>query len=142
MRFLIDTDHASLIQLKTEPEISAISRHLTACSETDITYSIISVHEQFSGSHSYINRGRTPADTVSGYGRFAKLVDFYKQVPLVPFDEPAATEFGRLKAVGVRVGTMDLRIASIALSRGLVVVTRNVRDFGRVPGLVTEDWTV
>jgi tRNA(fMet)-specific endonuclease VapC len=37
---------------------------------------------------------------------------------------------------------MDLRIASIAISRNLVLLTRNVRDFIKVPKLVTEDWTV
>ena len=43
MRFLIDTDHASLIQQKTEPEFTAISRRLAAWAETDIVYSIITV---------------------------------------------------------------------------------------------------
>jgi tRNA(fMet)-specific endonuclease VapC len=41
----------------------------------------------------------------------------------------------------VRVATLDLRIASIALCRGLTLLTRNISDFGRVPGLKTEDWT-
>ena len=141
MRFLIDTDHASLIQQETEPEFSAISPHLAAWSD-DIVYSIISVHEQFCGSHSYINQARSPLNLVSGYERFADLIDFYKKISLVPFDNNAATELARLKAAGVKVKAMDLRIASIAISRGLVLVTRNDRDFGRVPGLVTEDWTV
>ena len=47
-----------------------------------------------------------------------------------------------LRPQRIRVGTMDLRIASIALSRGLTVLTRNLRDFRRVPGLLAEDWTV
>lgn len=65
-------------------------------------------------------------------------------LPVLPFDELAAEVYGslraRLEADGRRLDEPDLRIASIALSRGLVVVTGNVRHFGRVPGLKVENW--
>jgi tRNA(fMet)-specific endonuclease VapC len=63
-------------------------------------------------------------------------------IPVRPFDASALAEFDRLRAEGVRIGTMDLRIASIALASDAKVITRNLRDFGRVPGLTAEDWTV
>ena len=43
---------------------------------------------------------------------------------------------------GSGAATMDLRIASIALSQGLTLLTRDLRDFSKVPRLVMEDWTV
>ena len=55
---------------------------------------------------------------------------------------PAVAIFEDLVARRVRIGRMDLRIASIALSREMVVVTRNARDFGQVPDLQIEDWTI
>lgn len=42
----------------------------------------------------------------------------------------------------LNVGKMDLRIASIALEIGATIVTHNLRDFGRIPGLLVADWTV
>jgi len=41
----------------------------------------------------------------------------------------------------VRVATMDLRIAAIAISNNLVLLTRNTGDFSKVPNLIIEDWT-
>jgi tRNA(fMet)-specific endonuclease VapC len=63
---------------------------------------------------------------------------------VLPFDERAAEVYGplraHLEAEGRRLDEPDLRIASIALSRGLIVVTANVRHFGRVPDLKVENW--
>jgi len=63
---------------------------------------------------------------------------------VLPFDEAAAEVYGslraRLEAEGRRLDEPDLRIASIALSRDLTLVTANVRHFDRVPGLRVENW--
>ena len=47
-----------------------------------------------------------------------------------------------MRSQKVRVSTMDLRIAAIAISNNLVLLTQNTEDFSKVPSLVTEDWTV
>jgi tRNA(fMet)-specific endonuclease VapC len=63
---------------------------------------------------------------------------------ILPFDAEAAEVYGPLRAElerqGRRLGEPDLRIASIALSRELTLVTGNVRHFARVPGLAVENW--
>ncbi len=68
------------------------------------------------------------------------LIDF-SRFRVLPFDQPAAAQFTRLRKARVRIGTMDLRIAAIALSHQLTVLTRNTRDFEQVPGLAVADWT-
>jgi tRNA(fMet)-specific endonuclease VapC len=63
---------------------------------------------------------------------------------VLAFDTTAARTFGFLKATleqrGTPLAEPDLRIASIALSRGLILVTRNVRHFQRVAELTVENW--
>jgi tRNA(fMet)-specific endonuclease VapC len=63
---------------------------------------------------------------------------------VLPFDREAADVYARarfeLERVGRPIGERDLLIASIALARGLTVVTHNVSEFARVPGVKTEDW--
>jgi tRNA(fMet)-specific endonuclease VapC len=50
--------------------------------------------------------------------------------------------FRQFRQQGIRIGTQDLRIASIALAHGVIIVTRNQKDFGQVPGLTIEDWSL
>ena len=58
------------------------------------------------------------------------------------FDEKAVAEFQRLWITRLRIGTMDLKIAAIALANDATLVTRNRIDFEKVPGLRIEDWSV
>jgi tRNA(fMet)-specific endonuclease VapC len=60
----------------------------------------------------------------------------------LPFTEAALARVTHLKSLRLKIGTMDLRIAAITLEHGGVLVTRNLRDFQRIPGLVVESWVV
>jgi tRNA(fMet)-specific endonuclease VapC len=65
-------------------------------------------------------------------------------VVILPYDEPAAVRTAQLRVdlrkQGLEIGAYDALIAGHALSRGCTLVTNNVREFDRVPGLVVEDW--
>lgn len=65
-------------------------------------------------------------------------------ITVLPFDESAADIYGPLRAQlesdGQPLAEPDLRIASIALSHDLTLVTANVRHFARIPGLTVENW--
>ena len=141
MKYLLDTDQISVLQQQSGPDYLALSARIAAQPRSDLALSIISFHEQVLGCHTYINRARAAADVVRGYRMFSRLLSDYASVSVVPFDSGAAMVYEQLHADRIRISTMDLRIASIALDRGLILVTRNVRDFRQVPGLMTEDWT-
>lgn len=70
------------------------------------------------------------------------MLDYFKTVNVVDFDLQAYAYFSDLVRQKIRIGTQDLRIAAIALSRDTTLVTRNQKDFSRVPGLRLTDWTL
>lgn len=141
MKYLLDTDHLSILQQQSGQEYSALAARLSRRPVADIALSVISFHEQILGCHTSISRASREQDVVRGYAMLERLLSDYAAVPVVPFDAVAASTFVALKARSLRIATMDLRIASVAVSRGLTLLTRNTRDFGQVPGLDTEDWT-
>jgi tRNA(fMet)-specific endonuclease VapC len=81
------------------------------------------------------------ANRLEAYQGLRRHLENYSQVPILDFDEVAAEEFQRLKRARFRVGTMDLMIGAIALSHGATLLSRNIVDFSRIPGLKLEDWT-
>ena len=142
MKYLLDTDHISILQRESGPEFATLSARINQVPREDLAFSVVSFHEQVLGGHAYINRARRAADLVRGYAMLARILRHFAMAPVVPFDEDAAAVFEGLGQQRLRVPIMDLRIASTALSRGLVLLSRNMADFAKVPGLVIEDWTL
>lgn len=142
MRYLLDTDHISFLQRRSGSEYFKLLSRINQYSTDDFAFSIISFHEQVLGVHTFINRAKSTDDVVRGYNLLSEIIQGFSIAPIVPFDTEAAEIFKKLRTQKIRMAKMDLRIASITLSRNLILLTRNIRDFRQVPELITEDWTI
>lgn len=73
-----------------------------------------------------------------------KIDDILQEMPVLPYQIPADSDYGilraELEAAGQPIGSNDLLIAAHALSLGMILVTNNVREFGRIHGLKVENW--
>jgi tRNA(fMet)-specific endonuclease VapC len=141
VKYLLDTDHLSILLRRTGPEHDRLWDRMDEHLEEEFAFSVVSFHEQMMGCHQYISRNRR-AELLRGYDLIHDLLNLYCPARILPFDAAAQTEFERLRGQKVRIATMDLRIASTAIVERLVLLTRNARDFAKVPGLTCEDWTV
>jgi tRNA(fMet)-specific endonuclease VapC len=91
------------------------------------------------------------AELASGARRSARaaenlrlLENFFEPLASLPFDDACAERYGvirsELESAGTPIGPNDLMIAATALANGATLVTNNVKEFSRVPGLRLEDW--
>src|SRR5437016_3607725 len=129
MRFLLDTDHISILQKQSGPEYPALMAHIAQVPRADLAFCIVSFHEQVLGCNTYIAQAKTPVDVIRGYKMFDLVLSAFAAALVLAFDANASAVFTGLTTQRVRIATMDLRIASIALSQGLTLLTRNSRDF-------------
>jgi len=99
-----------------------------------LSISTVSLGELFYGAE----KSSQPARSLADIEGLAARLD------VVPFDSEAAIHFGQVRAelekTGKIIGPYDLMIAGHARSRGLILVTNNLREFKRVPGLRVENW--
>ncbi|MDB5309092.1 MAG: hypothetical protein JWO38_3294 [Gemmataceae bacterium] len=108
----------------------------------DIRVTSITVEEQLGGWFVAIRNARTPQQIETTHARLAGTVRVLANWDVIPFSAAAVIRVQDLLRQRLNVGGNGLRIAAIALEAGAVVVTRNLRDFGRVPGLRCADWSV
>ena len=69
-----------------------------------------------------------------------RQIEFLASWVILAWDAAAVEAFQRLRRGRVRIGTQDLKIASITLTHDAILLTRNIQDFDQVPGLKVENW--
>jgi tRNA(fMet)-specific endonuclease VapC len=137
---LLDSDHLSILQHPENPQYARLTTAMYQSDDADFATTAISLEEQMRGWLAAINRARNVHGQPLYYARLTGLVDFYCRWRVASFDEQAADRFVALRKEAVRIGTMDLKIASIALTSGALLLSANLRDFEQVPGLRVENW--
>ena len=130
MRFLLDTDISVHALKRRNPALAEqFAAHDGTMAVSDVT-----LFELFYGAERYDD----PQQHLN-------LIDsFAARLEVLPFDSRAALHAGQIRATleqqGQTIGAYDVIIAGMARSQGLVLVTANVREFGRVEGLRVEKW--
>ena len=139
--YILDTDYVSLLEnghLKSLERLSEIEPNRVAITA-------ITIEERVQGWLSAIRRASAPAQAdrlIWAYVGLRQTVRYVNGFTILDWTEAASLKFTQLRGAGVRIGTQDLRIAALVLSIDAVLVTRNQKDFDRVPGLVIEDWSI
>jgi tRNA(fMet)-specific endonuclease VapC len=133
--YVLDTDTFSLFR-KGQVDVT---RRVLASDPSRLAVTVITVDEALSGWQAAIRRPLPPAVLADKYSQLASAVMSLRRFHIETFSVPAILDFEQLRKAKLNVGSNDLRIAAIARTLQATVVTRNLRDFRRVPNLVCED---
>ena len=136
IRFLLDTDILSL----SERGAPGVRQHIEALAADEYVVSAVSAEELMRGRLAMLARRSGGEERVHAYRKLVATIRFLHTVTILDFDMACEQGFTALRQQKIRIGSRDLRIAATALVHGLTVVTRNSQDFGKVPGLVLENW--
>jgi tRNA(fMet)-specific endonuclease VapC len=114
---ILDTDHISLLDHGNGDAARRVQLRLEGLAAGEAAVTIISFEEQTRGWTAYVAKARSVAHQVEAYARLKRHLQSYCSIPVIEFDAKAATEFQRLRHSRIRLGTMDRKIAAIALAR-------------------------
>jgi tRNA(fMet)-specific endonuclease VapC len=136
--YIFDTDILTLFERLHPVVVRNVFHHLA----DDIRVTSITVEEQLGGWFATLRTARTPQQMETAHTRLSETVRWLSGWDIIPFTASAAARYQTLLRQKLNVGGNDLRIGAIALEFGAIVVTRNLRDFGRIPGVQCEDWSL
>ncbi|MFN0316094.1 MAG: type II toxin-antitoxin system VapC family toxin [Burkholderiales bacterium] len=131
---LLDTNICIFV-LNRGPGFERIIRRMDGLSRGDVLVSSVSAAELQFGAWASARK----------QDNLLRLERFLAEFEVLPFEENAARAYGQLRAalkeLGTLIGPLDTLIAGHSLSIGATLVTNNLREFQRVPGLRAEDWS-
>ena len=135
---VLDTNHFSVLETDSPLSWRLKARLEEAGDWHAVT--VITEEEVLKGRLAQIQRPKQADQGVEAYRFLQDSVSQLASWLVLPWTQPAVEVYRSLKPLHHRVGTMDLRIAAIALSLNASVLTRNLVDFTKVPGLKVENW--
>jgi tRNA(fMet)-specific endonuclease VapC len=135
---ILDSNH--LRELVSASDLGHRFRERISRTDTTVFTCIIVVEESMQGWLALLHRSEPEPDQVGAYERMQESLSASVALGVLPFDADAATVFLALRKELRRVGAMDLKIAAICLVHDAVLLTRNLVDFSKVPGLRVENW--
>ena len=101
---------------------------------------IITIEEEMRGWLAEIRRRDDLHRQIAPYAKLQRQVEAFADWIILPWDVDSADLFVKLRRQGLRIGSLDLKIACIALAHDATLLTRNATDFAQVPGLRIENW--
>lgn len=138
---LIDTDHTTYLKYPESDRGRRLIDRLSAVAfEEAIGIAIVTVEERMRGWLAVIAKEKSALRQVRGSRELAQLFEFYHEFEIVSFDENVASQVAVLQNLRLRLGMMDMKIAATALVHGALLLSANLSDFRRVPGLRVENW--
>ena len=130
LKYLLDTDIA-IYTVKNKPKVV---RDAFIAHEGQLCISAVTQMELIYGAE----KSSDPARNLR------EVEGFLARLDVLPFDGDAATHTGQIRAelarTGKPIGPYDQMIAGHARSKGLILVSNNVKEFARVPGIRLENW--
>jgi tRNA(fMet)-specific endonuclease VapC len=136
--YLFDTDHLSLFDLNHP----LVAQRLAVQPPDTVGISAVTVEESLRGRLAALSRTKDGSARIQRYHFLLRTLEILHRIPRVAFNQASETQFQGLLTLKLRIGTQDTKIAAVALANNLTLLARNRRDFGRVPGLVLDDWSV
>jgi tRNA(fMet)-specific endonuclease VapC len=98
MKFLLDTDHISILQRQSGAEFAVLIGRIAQVPRADLAFCIVSFHEQVLGCNAYLAQAKTSADVVRGYRMFDRVLSAFAAAVVLPFDVNASVVFDGLVA--------------------------------------------